>query len=274
MTALDQNKTALTHRVTATAIAYLDGLGCKPIETEVQVAREWVADIATFWYPTQTEWKKAHLDKRFGSPTKAELYQAFRRFCHRYATPLTVLVEVKTTLADFKKDAGRKLVRGASPASLSFIACPRDLYKKVCADLDYHVGVILTAANGQSVVKTYPPHPEPHHSGDMIDFIAAVAVRRDHRTRYKAERDFMRMWKAKEAMRRKAHRIDQVVRGILDYCQRKGPYYTDAFAGLTAALKYHGAINGRAHESTMRRIRELDAWLAPHRTIDHSKGDG
>ena len=61
MSQLDLNKTPLTHRITALAAAFLDAHGFKPVETEVPVASGWVADVASFVYPTMTEAKKLRL---------------------------------------------------------------------------------------------------------------------------------------------------------------------------------------------------------------------
>jgi len=54
-TLFDRNKTDLTHAVTQAAMTWLDERGFKPVETEVEIARGWVADLASAIFPTPTE---------------------------------------------------------------------------------------------------------------------------------------------------------------------------------------------------------------------------
>jgi len=130
---LDRNKTALTHRVTATASAYLYALGCKPVETEVFIRRKWVADVASYWYPTHTEFKKLRLERLARHIIAPDISRAnWKDWWPRvYGDgPFTVLVEVKTTRGDYTKDK-RKWNTEAKPAHFCFLAYPKGMVEEV-----------------------------------------------------------------------------------------------------------------------------------------------
>ncbi len=198
---LDRNKTNLTHKITALASAYLDVLGCKPIETEVPLSDGKITDIASFTYPTMTELKQGKLLKRiigdevFGNDNRADLFR------YRYGEILTVAVEVKISLSDFKKDLGRKYDLKKHifiPAHLYYLAMPRMVIEKIEGIANHRYwGLITCSDNGEKILKIEPPwFVNPLHSYQIIDLIAQVAIRRDHRTRYRVMRDFLKSYRA------------------------------------------------------------------------------
>lgn len=217
---LDRNKTALTHRVTAVATAYLDGLGCKPVETEVPVAPGWVADVASYWYPTKTECKKLQLDRRVQGLLLDEGCSgeglAVRLFGHG---PWTVLVEVKTSRADFAGDA--KFAR-AKPANLCFLAYPHGVLTK--EDLPEGWEGLECSSDGSKllrVIRSWQP-PAAVHIGQTLDFVAQVGIRRDHRTRHRAAADWLRSYRAEDREKQVAYRADRLLRGLAEWIQGTG----------------------------------------------------
>lgn len=212
---LDKNKTALTHRVTATAVAFLDSIGCKPIETEVPVAPGWVADIAAFWYPTQTEAKRMHLP-RLAEKILGE--DPVPRFASRVfgPGPFSVLVEVKTTISDFTSD--HKWWKGF-PAHLCFVAFPAGT-----AEVPHGWHGIQTTQDGSKVYKIHRARGTLHaqHAGVLLDFIAAVGVRRDHRTRYVATRAWLQAYRADETERRQQYKGARLLSDLASWLQGAG----------------------------------------------------
>lgn len=195
----DRNKTALTHRVTALAAAALDGLGCKPVETEVPISPGWVADVASYRYPTLTE------AKRFG-------------FNGTHAGPLTVVCEVKTTRADFIRD--RKWLRPA-PAHVCIVAYPVGIVTELPAGW-YGLETTMT---GDRVRKWYRANAgiHPQRQDVTIELIAQVGIRRDHRTRHAVTRDRAKASRARDAEQRIRYAPERLLEGLAYWLQGNEP---------------------------------------------------
>lgn len=195
---LDRNKTDLTHRITAVAAAYLCGIGCKPVETEVSVARGWVADVASFTYPTMTECKNARLMKfleaGLDDDKSGRHWNRYSYLINRFGSIYTCLVEVKISRGDFRKDIIAKF-GGQFPAHLCYLAYPSGVIKDDEIPKGW-VGLKCSADGGQ--LNRVMGYPTPHamHLGDVTDFVASVAIRRDHRTAYAARREFFKCLRA------------------------------------------------------------------------------
>ncbi len=216
---LDRNKTAITHRVTATAAAYLDGLGCKPVETEVSIRPGWIADLASYWYPTHTEAKRLHLNSlaRKIMGNEANTYNPIERAWGD--GPFTMLVEVKTSKSDFARDAGKWK---QWPAHLCFIAYPTGLLTP--DDIPPGWYGMQTTKDGTGVYcihrssgSPFPPHAQ--HAGSIIDFLAAVGIRRDHRTRNVAIRNWAKAYRAKEGGNRTEDSLGSVLHEMARWMQ-------------------------------------------------------
>lgn len=210
---LDNNKTAETHRATAVAAAYLDARGFKPIETEVTVRDGWIADLASFVYPTRTEMKKLKL---MGYKNILKKVIDYEEFIYRYSTPLTAIVEVKVTIADFKKDINRKF-GGIFPAHICYLAYPYGLIDELPAGW---LGIELSKDCERILKITEPPLMKkrfsydytlihPQNPGDIIDLIASVAIRREHRTRYASMRDWLKTYRAEKREKEKVSDLKQ-----------------------------------------------------------------
>lgn len=215
----DLNKTGLTHRVTAVAVASLDSLGCKPVETEVAIAPGWIADVASYWYPTRTEGKRFGMQK---IPLPARLVDAvpddeldMRVRCWG-AGPLTVAVEVKTTAGDFRGDSKWLL---PPPAHICILAFPRGVIEQVP---DGWYGMETNAA-GDKVQKWHRSYAgiHPQHPGLVLDFVAQVGIRRDHRSRYGALKDWARAYRAEDAENKKRYSAARLLEGLADWTQGK-----------------------------------------------------
>ncbi len=197
---LDANKTDLTHKLTALASGYLSAIGCKPVETEVVVAPCWIADVASFFYPTMTEARNAKLLNKFLCPEELDGANAKHNYLMRqYGAPLTVLVEVKTSKEDFRKDIERKFKAGG--AHLNYLAYPKSLSETVENELqypfNYHWGQLICSDDGERITKIKAPqYVWPKHHGEITEFVCQVAIRRDHRTSKRWLRDILKSYRA------------------------------------------------------------------------------
>jgi len=252
---MDQNKTALTQRITATAASYLDAIGCKPVESEVPVAASWIADLASYCYPTQTEFRYAKWHKRFGQPSK-EIYDVFRHWRQRIGGLVTVLVEVKITKADLMGDMERKIKAASLPATYCYLAAPHALWNDV-GYISGGWGELHMSEDGRTLIKAAPGTEHAQHPGDMADFIAQVGIRRDHRTRHRALRDMMCSHNAMETDRKRTRTLKSVVRGVLGYLFDEG-MFADA-ESLEQALRWDGVRINIDDSVTQKLLGRLEA---------------
>jgi hypothetical protein len=201
---LDRNKTEVTHRATAVAAAWLSGIGCKMIETEVPLGSGWVADLATWWSPTMTEARRSRLlrdmvqDQEAFAQADSQVSRLYRMLGGR----ITIAVEVKTSRADFMRDAGRKYTLNfapnrptlPAPAHMLILAATEDAIREDKVD-DW--GVLRISSDGSRVLKWRGPwKSHRQHPYEIEDLIAAVAERRDNVTRYAAARRWFKAFRA------------------------------------------------------------------------------
>lgn len=229
----DRNKTALTHRVTAVAAASLDSMGCKPVETEVMIARGWIADVASYWYPSHSEAKRLRLHE-VTLPTRLiddgddELDMRFRLWG---GGPFTVAVEVKTTAADFSGDRKWSL---PYPANICVLAFPRGVVK----DIPKGWYGLETNMAGDRVLKWHRIAGDihPQHPGVSLDFVAQVGIRRDHRTRGRAFKDWAKAYRAKDGEKKTQYSAARLMNGLASWLQgthdRSGCALRDVLPGL------------------------------------------
>lgn len=206
METIDRNKSAATHNATATAAMWLDGIGCKPVETEVAVGPGWVADLASFWSPTYTEAKLSKfLQAMCHGRIIQDTHEEFSRLSRRLGGRFTILLEVKTTRADFLNDVGRKYgtFNGKTPAKRAALAPQAHLQivagpPAVFADDRLESwGKLLLSADCKQVRKFDGMWYYNAMSPEQIeDLIAGVACRRDNNTRYGSIRRAMKSYRA------------------------------------------------------------------------------
>jgi len=209
---LDRNKTDLTHKLTALAEGHLTVLGCKPIETEVPVGG-FIVDVAGFTYPTMSEMKRGKLLKRIimEQPELNEVngsnkyYYAADLVAHKHMYPLTAVVEVKVSMADFRKDLDRKF--NTSLANLNYLIVPKSIHDKVRdtlhAEKSWWTGtrwsLLMASDSGERLLRSDPPYICSIGTSETIEVISQIAIRRCHRTRYRFMRDSMKQYRAERA---------------------------------------------------------------------------
>lgn len=213
---LDNNKSALTHKITAVCAAYLDKRGFKPIETEVAVCRGWIADLASFVYPSWTERKLLGLDAK------------------SMLNPVTAIVEVKITRGDFKKDIRRKFNADILPAHICYLAYPKGMLRD--EEIPERWVGLEAKEDGSKILRRKKKQITPAEQKDeqIIDLIAAVAIRRAHRTRYRELRDYLRMYRAEEREKTIRHKTSHIIQAMVSWLGG------DPEADLKECLKYYG----------------------------------
>lgn len=216
---LDNNKSALTHKITAVCAAYLDKRGFKPIETEVSLGRMqrgWIADLASFVYPSYTETRLIGLNSQ------------------ELISPVTAIVEVKITRGDFKKDIRRKFNAEVLPAHICYLAYPKGMLHD--EEIPARWIGLEVKADGSKMLRRKQKRivPIEQTSKQIIDLIGAVAIRRAHRTRYRELKDAMRMYRAEEREKTIRYKTSSVIQAMVAWLDG------DPEADLKECLKYYG----------------------------------
>lgn len=191
----DANKTELTKRVTAAAAYWLGERGFRPVESECTIAERWCADVASFAHLTRTEAKSLRL--RFD---EIELV----------CGPITIAVEVKTAVQDFRRDD--KFER-PNPTHLMYLAVPRNL-------------ISLDQINGRWGVLEYDDRTgkikcirhaqiQPSPIEQVLRVVVEISNRRDNFTRYERFREFDRQAREHDNERTNRHRLSSVMSAVL-----------------------------------------------------------
>ena len=219
---LDRNKSPLTHVATATTAMWLDGIGCKPIESEVPMPNGTIADLAALWEPTHTEAKRSRLFKDVCTDAICRECTDNMTYVYRQlGGTLTISVEVKVSRADFQKDFGRKYADAGNqptlrtPTHFLIVAAPASVVEKKTM---LSCGVLTLSECGTRVVKWRGPWmPSPVFPGEIENVIRNIAIRRDHVTRYAASRRMMKSWRARDigervrADTKRSERLQQIL---------------------------------------------------------------
>lgn len=236
----DRNKSELTHKITSLSIGYLDTIGCKPVETEVQVSQGWVADVASYWYPQPFETRKSKVIKKFCDDYE-EWKKKPKAVCDHWirfhGQPLTTLVEVKVTKNDYEKDKDRKLFSQHPPAHLCWLAYPQGIIdEEELIGSDW--GLIRCSPDGERILKIVSaPRCMPQHPGDVLDFVAQVGIRRDHRTRKKFIREAWKNYRLENFENKQRTKLSSFIYAFEDRFVKEKP---PNFSSLEDALKFHG----------------------------------
>lgn len=244
---IDRNKTATTHHITAAAVAYLDMRGCKPIETEVgiglgEAVKYGIADIASFVYPTHTEISKLKI----------------RRFCRDEINGqlLTVVVEVKASRPDFQKDKKRKFK--IFPANLCYLAYPKGLLKPDEVPEGW-LGLEATK-DERSIWRTHWQKGAIHSpdAGTVLDTVVSIAIKRDHRTRYRAMRDYMRAARVREIERKRKWQMADLFRDVVNFLEGKDCLGVEGKnKDIIENLRWYGLNESLFDKSDFEKLREL-----------------
>lgn len=186
----DRNKTELTRALTAAVVRYLDERGFKPVETEVQVCDGWIADIAGVISPTQTELQELKLIPRAPSWRNGgrEKWNEVAKAAQKL---MTCLVEVKTSMSDFRNDRKWTWLEKQFPVNLPYIAIPSTLpIERSQFPLSW--GVLEYNEKNDTVRIVQIPEVWRMTVEQQLSVILEIAIRRDHHTRYERIRGFRR----------------------------------------------------------------------------------
>ena len=247
----DRNKSELTHKVTEAAWQWLDTHGFKPVETEVQVAPKWCADLAGVIVPTQTELIEMKLLKRrpkYNSPEYPDWYAARTLLCRR----MTCIVEVKTSRSDF---IGDKKWQKEPPADLAYLAIPAGMIKESERPFGWGVLEFSEESMRQTQVPTVGDTGENH-----VSIIYQIAVRRDHRTRYAEHREQQKAWRVQDGEIQTNHRIGKILNAIDDILRGHAKYSTEPITSVEQALERYGIR--KVHVGHLERLAEILGILA------------
>lgn len=230
---LDRNKTAVTHDVTQAVVRYLDEQGFKPVETEVPVCDGWVADVAACIVPTRTEAinlklvpRKPKYDCwRFRDEEYIAAYRSreagWDSLYDALPNPVTALVEVKTSRADFAKDRKWSL---EPPTNLRYLAAPSGMLRRD----EYPAGwSVLTVNDAGDVRMVQRGEMSAVPLERQIQTVLAVAVRRDHQTRYARLREFQKAERRAQAESTSVWRFTYCVRAIQKVLKAEGQSVED-----------------------------------------------
>lgn len=183
----DANKSPLTRKVTAMALMWLADRGFKPLAKEVPICQGWIADIAGMAVLTRTEAIELKLIER----NRKAMYLKESDWEARYRelpSPISCLVEVKVSRADFLKDQSRKFGSGTPHAHLNYVAVPADLVLSLEVPLDWG----LLVCHESKVILAQKPRLRMPETKDLVWLAWDLAVKLDHEKRYAAHREHQR----------------------------------------------------------------------------------
>lgn len=257
----DRNKTELTCKVTAAAYNWLDERGFKPVETEVSIADGWVADLAGVVSPTLTELQDLKLIKRrpkWNQLGYKEWWAQAKEF-QRQTGVITAIVEVKTSLSDFRSDS--KWGKPA-PAQLAYLAIPQDLPVNMN---EWPVGWGLLLYSPVSGCVRIAASPTLHEIAleQKFRIVHEIAVRRDHHTRYERHRALRKELAATRNEDISLTRMSKALRGMRSVVRGE-------HGSAEKALEYHG-IKKHIYESYLVEIEKLFGIAPRNQRDEHSQ---
>ncbi len=186
----DANKTKATRELTKSVSSWLNEKGFKPIETEASVSRGWVADLASVICPTRTEAQNLKLINRkpkWGAgSSRCRRAVAWEKTYHALPDTITAIVEIKTTVADFRQDQ-RKFKR-PPPAHLMYLAVPGGMLDASAIENNAWGLLYVSAEHCRCV---HQPRLRTEISPEQVlRVVYEIGIRRDHFTRYARFREF------------------------------------------------------------------------------------
>jgi NTP pyrophosphatase (non-canonical NTP hydrolase) len=274
----DRNKTDITNLITQGVTLWLDGKGFKPVETEVPVAGSWIADVAGVCCPTQTELIEMRLLRRPPKTPRWDSNSAVKENAHklhdvwraeRDALPkqISITVEVKTSVADFRRDG--KWAR-EFPTNLCYLAVPANLVEATRYPKGW--GLLLFSKDGGTLLKAVPGELRAVSDTQQLNAVLAIAVCRDHRTRHARLREFQKEVRLQDGERKNLQRISNAVSFVIDIINGRpiaeakelhgfrgelNPYVLEQ---LAAVQKSHGCAEFQ------RKVHRWSQMTFPHQT--------
>lgn len=234
----DRNKSDMTKLVTAAAYRYLDERGFKPVETEVPICDGWIADLAGVINPTQTELQEL----KILTPKPRWKHPAHAQWCEDAKNAqklMTCLVEVKTSMSDFRGDKKWTWLSKEFPVNLAYLAIPSALR------VDRHQfplnwGVLEYSESRDLVKCIQIPEVWEAPTEQQLSVVLNVAIRRDHHTRYERERGFRREMVANRNEDVSRTRVATAIRAVMAVVNGHSMSGRIPHASVQEALQYHG----------------------------------
>jgi hypothetical protein len=255
----DRNKTELTHKITDAAFQWLDNHGFKPVETEVGMPwstngenqKGWIADLSAVIDPTQTELINLRSCKRppqyrYGHKNEGydERRAAWETEYKKVFRLMTCLVEVKASRSDFIGDRKWKLT---PPTDLAWIA----LAPGIATVDECPAGWGILVMRGEQIQQVRVPTPRVATVEEQLLVIYQIAIRRDHRQRYAAEREWQKEDRIRRGVEESRDRLRDIIHAVKDIAAGKCEYTDRSINSIEEALLYHGVRNARDHELKM-----------------------
>jgi hypothetical protein len=158
------------------------------VETEVSICTGWVADIAAILDPTITELLRMKLINHQPKHTDEVGYRQWREAAKHVQRLMTVLVEVKTSRSDFRRDIKWSI---PIPADIAYLAIPKELEVRF-EEIPEPWGVLKYSGFTDGARLARPPTPQKTTVEQQLEIAVQIAIRRDHHTRYARLREFRR----------------------------------------------------------------------------------
>lgn len=252
--AIEQNKTALTHRVTAGVIEYLKRRRFRPIIEEMSLSGWGIADVAAMCHPTMTaavnlglvkacpkapHWKNRNEEewREWNAQVQAidASYQALPN-C------ITCIVEVKTSMSDFRRD--RKWQRPAA-SHMRILAAPDKLLQSILPDPRLDTWWIVSfhdSGRCKKVLQRVDLATIEHET--TAGFACAMVDRLWMREETQGLRDLQQKQRAQQSDMRSARNFRQALSVVCDVLEG-GKSFDDAMSFYTTTRQRLGDLVGR-----------------------------
>ena len=249
----DANKRPETKQITAAVVQWLTECGFRPVETEVPLRKDWIADIAAPASPTKSEAEQARLitpkpsSADFGSTTRQRrAYSKARTQWRREYDALppisTAVMEVKISKKDFARDNKWKQ---RPPAHLFYAALLDGLIDP--SEIPESVGILVV--DGDDLRCERSPALVDVSDEDVLNLIYSCAKRRDVFTREFRLREIRRYHKERKNKRINLLRFSAIINAVKGLTEGQ-------FDSVEQALEHHDV-----RQKIPRAIREAPSKL-------------
>lgn len=247
----ERGKTELTQNITRACVLWMDAKGFKPVETEVGISSGWIADVASVIVPTQTECINLKLVRRpprldwsrrddASYQAHRSRYDAWRADYEKTPGILTALIEVKSSVADFRGD--KKWSLSGSPTNLKYVAMPRGMIPQEKWPTGW--GVILYGCsqpelNGNVASHLQCVRPSPIYEVSIEqsrNVILQIAIRRDNVGRYERLRKLSQRIRIEDNERKSLDRITHAISFALKIAEGHSVEESKLYSGIRSPL--------------------------------------
>lgn len=261
---MDRNKSDLHNEIQNQVYLWMLDNGFKPVEQEVGIGKNWIADLAGVIQPTPTECQKLKfvvrkpnynikykyedgkitqrcrdlLEER-GNKIKV-WYEEVEKFSYK---TLTAICEVKVSISDYKKDIERKFKQ--TPASINFLAYPKGMigFGEVP---DNWFGLEYIS---DKKIKMHPGKVVPKTKEEMFDIVFQLAMRIYNKNLYGRIAELQKERRIENIERANHYKISKVVSLFINILENEDN------EDIETLLKLHGIKNISEHNQN--RIKKL-----------------